>query len=158
MSGTGNMFTSEVGGFRTPEGREGTAVTWDFYLHKDMVMNANDTYAHWSKKNDKAQDIKTFGKVHGRKLGKHVRVRIDVEVSYPINRQRDVNNLQPTMKHYIDGLVDRPDTVKGQKQGPARGILADDDDSRVTGPFMLPSGVRCGRKDHYLFRITMTDI
>lgn len=131
---------------------------WNWYVHKSLVLNANDTYKHWSQKNEKAQAVKTFGKVHGRRLGKHTKVRFDVEVSYPINRSRDVNNLQPTMKHYIDGLVDRPDTVKGQKQGPARGILADDDDARVLGPFMVPSGVRSDKRDHYLFVITMTDL
>lgn len=133
-------------------------MTWDWYVHKDFVINANQKFKHWSHKSDKVRDLKTFGRAHGRKLGKHQRVRFDVVVDYPTRRDRDVNNLQPTMKHYIDGLVDIPDTVKGQKKQPARGILTDDSDAYVRGPFMDASGERCDRKDHYRFRITMTDI
>jgi len=133
-----------------------TIIEWDLWLHKDLVMNANHSYRHWSEKNNKAQDLKMIGRSDSRKLGRYKQVRMDVVVSYPVNRQRDVNNLQPTMKHYIDGLVDRPDTVKGQKQGPARGFLADDDDTQFRGPFMEWSGVRAERPDRYKFHIKLT--
>jgi len=119
---------------------------WKLYLHEDNHLNANQRL-HWRPENDRKQVLRTLGRAHGRKLGKHEKVRIEVAVSYPRRKSRDVNNLQPTMKYYIDGLVDG-----------GKGILPDDDDSHVIGPFMTHSGERCDRPYHYLFDITMTDI
>lgn len=133
-----------------------TVIEWDLFLHKDFVMNANDKYPHWSHKAKKISNLKTFGRAHHRRLSRYRRVTMDVDVSYPINRNRDVANLHPTMKHYVDGLVDRPETVKGQKQGPARGILADDDDSQFRGPYLHPTGVRSPVKDQYLFHVRLS--
>lgn len=119
---------------------------WELALHESNHLNANQRL-HWAPENDRKQVLRTLGKADGRKLGKHEKVRFDVEVSYPRNRQRDVNNLQPTMKHYIDGLVDH-----------GLGILPDDSDEYVLGPFMTASGKRSPKPGHYLFRITMTDL
>lgn len=133
-----------------------TVIEYDWWLHKDFIKNANKGRGHWGKDHKKTGPLRTFGAAHHRKLGRYQKVQVDATVSYPVNRQRDVQNLQPTMKAYVDGLVDRPATVKGQKQGPARGILTDDDDAHLLGPFLHPSGVPSGRKDLYLFRVKIT--
>lgn len=131
-------------------------IEWDLYLHKDSVMNANDKYRHWSDKARKVEMLKLVGSLDARKLGRYRHVTMDVDVSYPVNRNRDVSNLHPTMKHYVDGLVNKPKTVRGQKQGPARGFLADDDDSQFRGPFLHPTGVRSPVKDQYLFHVKLS--
>ena len=123
-----------------------TVHVWDLVLHESNHLNANQRL-HWRPENDRKAVLRSLGRAHGRKLGKHERVRIEVAVSYPRIIKRDVNNLQPTMKYYIDGLVDG-----------GRGILPDDSDEYVVGPFMTHSGQRCERVGHYLFHITMTDI
>ena len=119
---------------------------WDLYLHESNHLNAN-MRLHWRPENERKQVLRALGRAHGRKLGKHEKVQITVEVFYPRRNKRDVNNLQPTMKYYIDGLVDG-----------GKGILPDDSDEYVVGPFMTHSGHRCDRPYHYLFAITMTDI
>ena len=119
---------------------------WNLFLHEDNHLNSNQRL-HWKPENDRKSVLRSLGNAHGRPLGKHVKVRLDVEVSYPRKNRRDVNNLQPTMKYYIDGLVNG-----------GKGILPDDSDEYVVGPFMTHSGQRCERPHHYLFRITMTDI
>jgi hypothetical protein len=123
-----------------------SAYVWDLHLHELNHLSANQRL-HWKPENDRKAVLRTLGKADGRKLGRHEKVRFDVEVSYPRNKQRDVNNLQPTMKYYIDGLVDG-----------GNGILPDDSDKYVLGPFMTGSGVRSPKPGHYLFRITMTDL
>lgn len=119
---------------------------WNLYLHESNHLSSNQRL-HWKPENDRKQVLRSLGNAHGRPLGKHEKVRLDVEVSYPRKNRRDVNNLQPTMKYYIDGLVNG-----------GKGILPDDSDEYVVGPFMTHSGQRCDRPYHYLFRITMTDI
>ena len=49
---------------------------------------------------------------------------------YPNNRKRDADNLRPTIKAAIDGIVSGPGSLKG------RGgcLLPDDDDSHLIGP------------------------
>jgi hypothetical protein len=122
----------------------GSGVAWDLFLHEANHLSANHRL-HWKPENDRKQVLRTLGRAQHRKLGKYQKVRFDVEVSYPRNRQRDVNNLQPTLKYYIDGLVDG-----------GRGILPDDSDQYVLGPFMTASGQPSPKPGHYLFRITMT--
>jgi hypothetical protein len=119
---------------------------WNLYLHESNHLNANQRL-HWRPENDRKAVLRALGRAHGRPLGKHEKVRFEVEVSYPRKIKRDVNNLQPTMKYYIDGLVDG-----------GKGILPDDSDEYVVGPFMTASGQPCERPYHYLFRITMTDL
>ena len=137
------------------------SVSWDLWVHEDNVINANQTFKHWSKKAERVEVLKALGRAKHRDLGKHQHVQLDVLVSYPRRNSRDVNNLQPTMKHYIDGLVDiPPHNIKGMKKQPARGILADDNDAHVEGPFMRrdPDLQPSGRPGWYRFRITMTDL
>ena len=127
-------------------------VTWEQPIHKDLILNANKKL-HWRPKNDRAQALKQLGAIAHRSLPKFNRVRMDVLVSYPENRTRDVANLHPTMKHYLDGLIDQHPVTKI-----GRGILPDDNDMFVRGPYLDPSGVKSPIKDNYIFEITLTPL
>lgn len=124
---------------------------WEQWIHKSMVLNAN-SLPHWGTKTKIVNDLKILGKVAGQRLGrKFAKVKLDVTVSYPTARKSDAHNYMPTMKHYVDGMVDKPKTVKGQKQGPARGILTDDSDAYFSGPYITGSGEKSGRPDWFRF-------
>lgn len=127
-------------------------VTWQEPIHKDLVLNANKKL-HWAPKAEKVRALKLMGRLRHRTLPKFSRVRMDVLVSYPDGRSRDVANLHPTMKHYLDGLVDQhPVTKLGQ------GILPDDNDRFFKGPYLDPSGVKSRIKDNFIFEITLTPL
>lgn len=124
---------------------------WEQWIHKNMVLNQNKL-PHWGKGNPIKTDLKLLGKAAGRKLGKRfVKVRMTVLVSYPTAASADAANYYPTMKAYVDGMVDKPPVVKGQKALPARGCLADDSDAFFDGPHLTGSGVKSGRKDWFRF-------
>lgn len=129
---------------------------WDQWIHKSMVLNQN-SMPHYHPANKIKRELKILGKVAGKGLRKRfTKVQLDVAVSYPTARGADVANYYPTMKAYVDGLVDVPPVVKGQKRQPARGILIDDSDEFFLGPFMHPAGERSGRKGWFLFRCKLT--
>jgi hypothetical protein len=134
----------------------GEVIEWDQWIHKSMVLNQN-SLPHWGKGHKIKADLNVLGKVAGRNLKRRFRkVRLEVVVSYPVLWNADASNYYPTMKAYVDGMVDKPKTVKGQKQGPARGCLADDSDAFFDGPHLTGSGQRSGRKDWFLFRCALT--
>lgn len=127
----------------------GAPVLWTEYLHKDWMLNANQRLHH-RPKNDRVQAVKTMGKARHRNLGKYTRAKLDIVVLYPTRRGADVHNYMPTAKAYVDGLIDIPDTAKGMKKQPARGIMADDSDAYLAGPFLHPAlGSVSDRKDHF---------
>jgi hypothetical protein len=119
-------------------------IEFDFLLHRNHILNANKGYKHWSVRSEKVAIIRTYGMAQGRKLPKYRRVRMHVRVSYPDWRVRDVNNLQPTMKAFVDGLVDK-----------GKGILPDDSDAFFEGPFMVASGQLSPKAHHFLFRVRL---
>lgn len=124
---------------------------WEQYIHKSLVLNQNNL-PHWGKKAPIVRDLKILGKAAGRKLGKKFKkVRLTVLVSYPTAASADASNYYPTMKAYVDGMVDVPPAVKGQKRLPARGCLIDDSDAYFDGPHLTGSGEKSGRKDHFRF-------
>jgi hypothetical protein len=134
----------------------GEVIEWDQWIHKNMVLNQN-RLPHWGTKNKIIKDLKVLGKVAAKQLRRRFhKVRLEVTVSYPILWDADASNYYPTMKAYVDGMVDKPPTVKGQKQLPARGILVDDSDKYFDGPHLTGSGQRSGRKDWFLFRCALT--
>lgn len=124
---------------------------WEQWIHKSLVLNQN-SLPHWGKGHKIKAELKILGKVAGQRLGKKFRkVRLTVLVSYPVAWSADGSNYYPTMKAYVDGMVDKPPTVKGQKQLPARGCLADDSDAYFDGPHITGSGEKSGRKDWFRF-------
>ena len=124
---------------------------WEAWIHKSMVLNQNNL-PHWGKGNPIKKDLKLMGKAAGRNLRKKfTKVRMTVRVSYPTAASADAANYYPTMKAYVDGMVDKPPTVKGQKQLPARGCLVDDSDAYFDGPHLTGTGEKSGRKDWFRF-------
>ena len=127
---------------------------WSVLIHKDMVLNANATKGkHWGASSPQIADLRTLGIVQSRRLPRFDRVRCDVTVSYPDRVERDAMNLYPTMKAYVDGLVN---CTPGTRQG--RGILHDDSDFYLEGPFIRWSGKRSTSSRHFEFRIVLTPL
>jgi hypothetical protein len=126
-------------------------IEWDQWIHKSLVLNQN-SMPHYHPANKIKRELKVLGKVAGKQLKRRFRkVRLEVTVSYPVLWDADAANYYPTMKAYVDGLVNKPPTVKGQKQLPAQGILIDDSDKYFDGPHLTGSGERSGRKDFFRF-------
>ncbi len=126
-------------------------IEWEQWIHKSLILNAN-SLPHWGKKSKIVKDLKLLGKAQGRTIGRRFRkVKLDVDVSYPVLYNADAHNYMPTMKAYVDGLVDVPPAVKGQPRLPARGILIDDADAYFSGPYLTGTGERSGRKDFFRF-------
>jgi hypothetical protein len=124
-----------------------TSVTWEEFIHADNILNANDR-KHWGATSGPKQVLRTLGKARARRIGeRYGRVRITAEASYPDRQPRDAMNLYPTLKSYVDGMVDG-----------GRGILPDDSDIYVSGPFIDWSGRRSPSRTEFLFRITMEEI
>lgn len=129
----------------------GEVIEWDQWIHKSMVLNQN-SLPHWGKGNPIKKDLKLLGKAAGRNLKRRFqKVRLEVTVSYPTRASADAANYYPTMKAYVDGMVDKPKAVKGQKQQPARGCLIDDSDAYFDGPHLTGSGEKSGRRDWFRF-------
>jgi hypothetical protein len=91
--------------------------------------------------------------VQSLRLPKFKTARLDVEVYYPVAWKADVNNWQPTMKAYVDGLVNvHPVTKLGQ------GILFDDNDRYFSGPHMTKGPGKSGVKGWFRFHCKLTGI
>lgn len=132
---------------------EVTVVEWDQMIHTDYVLNINHTYRHWSHKAKRIEHCKDLGRVKSLTLPKFQIARLDVQVSYPIAWKADVANYYPTMKAYVDGLVNiHPVTKLGQ------GILFDDNDRYFSGPHMTNSGQKSGVKGWFKFHCKLTGI
>lgn len=128
------------------------AESFTVYIHKENIRNANRK-VHWAPDNKKKQVLRQLGTIQHRKLPKYRRARIDAVVSYPHRQSSDVANLHPTMKSFVDGLVDVDPVTKV-----GRGILPDDNDAYLRGPYLDPSGELSDRKDWFRFDITITEL
>lgn len=125
---------------------------WDLQVHKSNILNSNDRMHHHVSTPIK-RTLKDLGAARARQLPRFGRVRMDVEVSYPAKSLPDCANLVPTMKAYIDGMVS-----PNGKRKKADGILPDDSDKYLLGPFLSPSYWVSPRPDWYLFHIRLTEI
>lgn len=100
---------------------------------KVEALSANDRGAHWSARSRRTQLLVDKGFVLARAarvpaLGQAV---LTVAVSWPNRQRRDVSNLQPSFKALVDGMV-------------KAGVLVDDDDTHLWGPFPFVTGVLSG--------------
>ena len=125
---------------------------WNLWVHKTNILNSNDRMHHHVSTPIK-RTLKTLGATRARQLPRFGRVRMDVEVSYPEGSLPDCANLAPTMKAYLDGMVS-----PNGKRKKADGVLQDDSDKFVLGPFLTPSYWLSLRRDWYLFHIRLTEI
>lgn len=140
---------------------------------RDLIRNSNDRDNHWSERSGPVASLRQLALPHVRAIPRMQRARIDVEVSYPDNVSRDAYNLYPTMKAFIDGLVNgipEYDIVMGKngkprkKRRPPRkdfGFLVDDNDKYLSGPHMEWSGrlsSSTGRLGSFQFDLTITEL
>lgn len=122
------------------------------WVHKSNILNSNDRKHHHTTTPIK-NVLKQLGAAKARELPRFERIRMDVEVSYPVKSLPDHANLVPTMKAYIDGMV----SPNGKRERSA-GILPDDSDKFLLGPFLTPSFWPTERPGWYLFHITVTEL
>lgn len=123
---------------------------YHFPLHRDMILNSNTQKGkHWGASAPKTKDLRELANAHriNHKIPRYERVQVDAHITYPDLKPHDVANLYPTMKAYVDGLVND-----------GKGILKDDSDVFLEGPFMHWTGNAPDRKDFYTFAITITEI
>ncbi len=123
---------------------------WTQWIHRVNILGMNDRN-HWGKEKDPKSNLKELGGVQQRQVPRMVRARMDVTVSYPPKIYFDAQNLQPTMKAYVDGMVSP--TGRRVKE---LGFLQDDSDKFFSGPFLEWSGWDTGKPDWFCFRITLT--
>lgn len=130
-----------------------TAEEWGVWIHGSNILNSNDR-KHYQTTKPIKQTLRALGSAKHREIGKQYgRLRMDVEVSYPPASTPDCANLVPTMKSYIDGMV----SPHGRRTAGA-GLLPDDSDKYLLGPFLTPSYHRSGRPGWYLFHIRLTEL
>jgi Holliday junction resolvase RusA-like endonuclease len=106
-------------------------------------LNSNDRM-HWRPKAKLTKAWRQAAHVYARqaKLPKGLaRVRIDVQVHKTTPNRYDAMNLYPTLKAVVDGLVDY-------------GLVMDDNNDHVTGPFITDGG----RDDTAKVVLTVTEI
>lgn len=99
------------------------AQTLTFFTSRDSLLNSNDRL-HWRVKASRTKWLRDQAAWEARKQLHPVTVRQHITVTFGFtnNNRRDVSNLQPTAKAWIDGITQD-----------AR-ILPDDNDTWVIGP------------------------
>lgn len=91
------------------------------YDNTALLLNSNDR-GHWRKRRDREQYWKQRGLLEARGI-QLPRAKIDIYFRFPNNHRRDVGNLYPTVKSWVDGAV-------------KAGLLPDDSDAYLEGPFL----------------------
>lgn len=105
------------------EQRTSLVVTFDVPTARLLTSNKRRYYREAAKI---AADLRHEASEVGYVLGAHDEGTILVRVLWPNRKRRDVHNIMPTVKPIIDGLVDA-------------GVLPDDHDGVLRGPFLMPT-------------------
>lgn len=107
-----------------------------------LILTANGR-EYWRKRARKVKALRLLAAKAHADAGKprFERARIDVLIDYPDRRRRDCDNLAPTTKALVDGMV-------------AAGLLPDDDDTHLRGPHRDPSGAITPGEYRFHFQIT----
>ena len=115
-------------------------------LHPSEVLNANQRM-HWAAKARLTASLRGRATIAWRQAGspQMSRARCTLTVDYPNRRKREVDNLQPTWKALIDGMVNPG----------VRGLLPDDSDDYLAGPDLRPAPVTPGR---FTFTFTFEEL
>lgn len=103
-----------------------------FRLTKPQIVSANGR-DHWAKKARRVAALRERGRIDGR--GREPLtppVRLTIAIGWPDARQRDAENLAPTVKALIDGLVTDA------------GLLPDDSDKHIVERIWRSSVTRAG--------------
>lgn len=110
---------------------------------RNPMLNANDR-DHWRAVSPIRGNWRVLGTLAMLALGDAApalqRCRIDVEVHRPTVGHADAGNFYPTAKPVVDGMVDA-------------GLLPDDNDMHLSGPFLVP-----GRVGPYGLTLRITDL
>lgn len=117
-------------------------VTVNFSDVKPLTLNER---LHWAERNRRTQEIREdvgwLVTMWRESRKPFAQARVTLTVHPPDRRRRDLDNLSPTVKACIDGVVDA-------------GLLEDDDSTRVLG-FSVELREPLGDKRwHYTLRIT----
>lgn len=95
-------------------------------LTRDQILTSNQRL-HWAVKARRTSYIRGYTRTAAMAAAARTpidgRARIDAVFQYPDKRRRDRYNLWPTIKAAVDGIV-------------AAGILEDDSDDHIDGPFI----------------------
>lgn len=127
---------------------------WLLWVHRNNILTNHDRTHHHDKGRKAAvKFLKDIGAIKSREIGRFGRVRLDVEVSYPPRIYMDAQNLQATMKVYVDAM-----TSPAGKRDPKAGFLQDDSDKFFSGPFIEWSGWPSGRPEWFCFRLRLTPL
>lgn len=96
----------------------------EFDCYRTWLLNANDR-SHWARKAADTKRLRQLAWAAAR--GAHIppmdRARCTVTITWRTDRRRDPANLYPSVKAWIDGIVDAH-------------ILPDDDQHHLEGPDM----------------------
>ena len=87
---------------------------------KSQHLSMNQRLNHFTK-NEKTQYWRERARLDARGIPQVDWARVVIFYRFPDNRRREVNNLMPTSKAIVDGLVDA-------------GVFPDDNDKHVVGP------------------------
>lgn len=96
-----------------------------FELPKALILNANQRM-HWAPKAAIVRNLRAMGKIAARGCTPMDRAHLIVRVGWPDKRARDVDNISPTIKALVDGIVGDG------------GLLPGDDDAHLIGPDKRP--------------------
>lgn len=120
----------------------GVLLVVEFRLKTSSVINANHRL-HWAQRSRLTKQLRRIGELSWPRNRRFERVQIDVHVGWPDKRRRDVANLHPTFKALVDGFTDA-------------GMVKDDNDTHVRGPFLHP--YLAGEKGAYVLRFEFTEV
>lgn len=111
---------TEVWGMYPPE-RRSITVEIDLPLHKGKAPLTMNQRLHWLEQRARARTLREAAAwtAKNAKLGQHKHISVQLHYATGDNRRRDTDNLVPTMKPAVDGLVDA-------------GVVPDDDPAHVT--------------------------
>lgn len=114
-------------------------------LNLSQLMNANDR-RHWRQELRMKADLVAFGRLALGRGMKPMRdqIRVTFEFRFPDRRRRDRLNWAPTCKHLLDGIVQQ-------------GVLTDDSDLFVDGPYIVIRDELSGQPGFVLVKVILLD-
>lgn len=113
-------------------------------IHKSWLLTSN-ARGHWAKRSGTIRNLRTLGRAEAVRQLQGLRLdraRIEMWLTFPDHRRRDVGNLAPTAKALVDGLVDA-------------GLLPDDDWRHLVGPDLRINARGRSRPEHVDIRMVV---
>lgn len=114
-----------------------------FELPRALVLNANDR-KHFHEKAPIIRTLRGMGRRAAMDEQPMDRVAITIRIGWPDRRKHDADNLSPTTKALIDGIVGD------------RGLLPGDDDEHIVS--VTKAGYVAGQRGVYVFDIEFVEV